>query len=76
MSHLTPHTSHLTPHTSHLTPHTSHLTRHTWHVTPHTSHVTSSGDVTHDRESISGSMAGSLDEATTRWGIKVERVEM
>ena len=29
-----------------------------------------------DRESISGSMQTVLDEATTAWGIKVERVEM
>ena len=63
---------------SHVARGTWRVTRGRWHVTRHTSHVavTSSGHVTHCRESISGSMAGSLDEATTRWGIKVERVEM
>ena len=33
-------------------------------------------EILSDRESISGSMQGSLDEATDPWGIKVERVEM
>ena len=34
------------------------------------------GEILSDRESISGSMQSVLDEATTAWGIKVERVEM
>ena len=33
-------------------------------------------EILSDRESISGSMQTVLDEATTAWGIKVERVEM
>ena len=33
-------------------------------------------EILSDRESISGSMQVVLDEATTAWGIKVERVEM
>ena len=33
-------------------------------------------EILSDRESISGSMQNVLDEATTAWGIKVERVEM
>merc|ERR1712227_81515 len=33
-------------------------------------------EILSDRESISGSMQGVLDEATTAWGIKVERVEI
>jgi len=33
-------------------------------------------EILSDRESISGSMQTSLDEATTAWGIKVERVEI
>ena len=34
------------------------------------------GEILSDRDSISGSMQMVLDEATTAWGIKVERVEM
>ena len=33
-------------------------------------------EILSDRDSISGSMQSVLDEATTAWGIKVERVEM
>jgi len=33
-------------------------------------------EILSDRESISGSMQTVLDDATTAWGIKVERVEM
>ena len=33
-------------------------------------------EILSDRESISGAMQSVLDEATTAWGIKVERVEM
>lgn len=33
-------------------------------------------EILSDRESISGSMQNVLDEATTAWGIKVERVEI
>lgn len=33
-------------------------------------------EILSDRESISGSMQTVLDEATTAWGIKVERVEI
>merc|ERR1712223_1004011 len=47
-------------------------------------HVTDRGDqltsylheILSDRESISGSMQTVLDDATTAWGIKVERVEI
>jgi len=33
-------------------------------------------EILSDRESISGAMQNNLDEATTAWGIKVERVEI
>merc|ERR1719340_318599 len=33
-------------------------------------------EILSDRESISGSMQANLDDATTAWGIKVERVEI
>ena len=33
-------------------------------------------EILSDRESIAAAMQGVLDEATTHWGIKVERVEM
>merc|ERR1712241_1239068 len=33
-------------------------------------------EILSDRDSISGSMQSVLDEATTAWGIKVERVEI